>query len=217
MQPKSRYQAPGAKLTWTECAGAILEVMSDTVSLTQLLQQAHAGDVQAGEQAYAALYPELLKIARARLRVHQAPTLLDTQALVHESYLRFVASALPSMQSRKHFYAYAAKAMRHIVIDFLRRQQAQRRGGELQQVTFDTAFLNQLPDTADQQGSVLELDRALSALEALDPDLAELVELRFYGGYTDVDVGQALGVSERSVRRMWDKARAYLLLELQPR
>ncbi len=189
--------------------------MSNTASLTQLLELAHRGDVQAGELAYAALYPELLKIARARLRVHQAPTLLDTQALVHESYLRFVAGALPSLQSRKHFYAYAAKAMRHIVIDFVRRQQAERRGGDLQQVTFDTGFLNQVPDGAAQQGSVLALERALAALEALDPALAELVELRFYGGYTDVEVGQALGVSERSVRRMWDKARAYLLLEMQ--
>lgn len=87
-------------------------------------------------------------------------------------------------------------AMSDTVIGFVRRPQAQRRGGELQQVTFDTAFLTELPDTAAaQQGSVLELARALSALEALDPDLAELVELRFYGGCTDVAVGQALAAS----------------------
>ena len=87
-------------------------------------------------------------------------------------------------------------AMSDTVIDFVRRPQAQRRGGELQQVTFDTAFLNELPDTAAaQQGSVLESDRALSALEALDPDLAKLVELRFHGGCTDVEVGQALAAS----------------------
>jgi RNA polymerase sigma factor (TIGR02999 family) len=181
--------------------------------LTLLLQQAHAGDAAAGDQAYALLYPELLKIARARLRVHQAPTLLDTQALVHESFLRFVGGAPVVLQSRKHFYAYAAKAMRHIVIDFVRRAQAQRRGGELQQVTFDTACFNELPQS--QAAPLLDVERALAALEAVDPPLAELVELRFYGGYTDAEAAQALGVSERTVRRQWDKARAFLLVELQ--
>jgi RNA polymerase sigma factor (TIGR02999 family) len=184
----------------------------DSAPLTLLLQQAHGGDNSAAEQVYALLYPELLKIARARLRVHQAPTLLDTQALVHESFLRFVGGTPFVPHSRKHFYAYAAQAMRHIVIDFVRRAQAERRGGDLQQVTFDTAVLNVL----EQPQPVLDVDRALSALQALDPDLAELVEMRFYGGYTDIEIADALGISERTVRRQWDKARAFLLLELQP-
>lgn len=191
----------------------MLEKLPLNLPLTLLLQQAHAGDAAAGHQAYALLYPELLKIARARLRVHQAPTLLDTQALVHESFLRFVDGAPVALHSRKHFYAYAAKAMRHIVIDFVRRAQAQRRGGALQQVTFDTALIAALPQ-ADAT-PVLDIERALSALEAVDPPLAELVELRFYGGYTDAEAAQALGVSERTVRRQWDKARAFLLVEMQ--
>jgi len=187
--------------------------MPDTPPLTLLLQQAHAGDSGAAERAYAALYPELLKIARARLRVHQAPTLLDTQALVHESFLRFVGGTPAQLESRKHFYAYAAKAMRHIVIDFVRRSQAERRGGGQAQVTFDTALINAIPGEAVTP--VSDLERALAALEAVDAPLAELVELRFYGGYTDVEAAEALGVSERTVRRMWDKARAFLLMELQ--
>lgn len=193
--------------------------MSESSPLTLLLQQAHAGDHDAAERAYTALYPELLKIARARLRVHQAPTLLDTHVLVHESFMRFVASAPLALHSRKHFYAYAAKAMRHIVIDFVRRAQAVRRGGAMQQVTFDTAVQHALSQAQSQPSlptaSVLELEHALAALEAADPALAELVELRYYGGYTDAEVAQALAVSERSVRRMWDKARAFLLLEMQ--
>ena len=187
--------------------------MPDDVPLTLLLQQAHAGDAAAGNQAYALLYPELLKIARARLRVHQAPTLLDTRALVHESFLRFVGGAPVELASRKHFYAYAAKAMRHIVIDFVRREQAERRGGDLQQVTFDTALIAAQPQT--EAMPVLDLERALAALEAVDAPLAELVELRFYGGYTDAEAALALGVSERTVRRQWDKARAFLLFEMQ--
>jgi RNA polymerase sigma factor (TIGR02999 family) len=191
--------------------------MTDAAPLTLLLQQAHAGDGGAADQAYAALYPELLKIAQARLRVHQAPTLLDTQALVHESFLRFVGGSLQVPQSRKHFYAYAAKAMRHIVIDFVRRAQAGKRGAGLQQVTFDTALLDALPgaEAAPAHAPVADLERALSALEAVDPPLAELVELRFYGGYTDAEVALAMDISERTVRRLWDKARAFLLLELQ--
>ncbi len=187
--------------------------MAEPLPLTLLLQQAHAGDRGAADQAYALLYPELLKIARARLRVHQAPTLLDTQALVHESFLRFVGGVPLQVASRKHFYAYAAKAMRHIVIDFVRRSQAERRGGDLQQVTFDTAVFNELPQ--DQPALVLDLERALQALQAVDEPLADLVELRFYGGYTDAQAALALGISERTVRRQWDKARAFLLLEMR--
>jgi RNA polymerase sigma factor (TIGR02999 family) len=187
--------------------------MSEDVPLTLLLQKAHAGDRSAADQAYTLLYPELLKIARARLRVHQAPTLLDTQALVHESFLRFVGGVPLQVDSRKHFYAYAAKAMRHIVIDFVRRSQAERRGGDLQQVTFDTAAFNGAAQV--QPTPVLDLERALEALQAVDPPLADLVELRFYGGYTDAEVAQALAISERTVRRQWDKARAFLLLHMQ--
>jgi RNA polymerase sigma factor (TIGR02999 family) len=189
--------------------------MTEPQALTLLLQQAHAGDSQAANEAYAVLYPELLKIARSRLRVHQAPTLLDTQALVHESFLHFIAGAPVLLHSRKHFYAYAAKAMRHIVIDFVRRAQALRRGGALQQVTFDTAVFNAAPQPDQQQTAVDDVERALVALEAVDPQLAELVELRFYGGYTDAEVAQALAISERTVRRHWDKARAFLLLHMQ--
>ena len=187
--------------------------MPEEVPLTLLMQQAHAGDRSAADQAYTLLYPELLKIARARLRVHQAPTLLDTQALVHESFLRFVGGVPPQVSSRKHFYAYAAKAMRHIVIDFVRRAQAERRGGDLQQVTFDTAVFNAA--LQDPGVPVLDLERALGALQVMDAPLASLVELRFYGGYTDAEVALALGISERTVRRQWDKARAFLLLEMQ--
>jgi RNA polymerase sigma factor (TIGR02999 family) len=180
-------------------------------SLTLLLHRAHAGDPAAGDAAYRQLYPELLKIARARLRVHRAPTLLDTEALVHESFLRFVRSGHFQPDSRKHFYAYAAQAMRHIVIDFARRSAAERRGGALEQVTFDTDVVHQLP----QPQPVLDVDRALASLQALDPLLAELVEMRFYGGYTEAEIAKALGVSDRTVRRHWDKARAFLLMELQ--
>jgi RNA polymerase sigma factor (TIGR02999 family) len=196
--------------------------MKDAAPLTQLLQQAHAGDAGAADRAYALLYPELLKIARSRLRVQRAPTLLDTHALVHESFLRFVGGTPIQLQSRKHFYAYAAKAMRHIVIDFVRRAQTARRGGDQPPpLTLDTARSKELADSGQAAqplglDGVAALEEALASLEAMDAGLAELVELRFYGGYTDIEVAAALGLSERSVRRQWDKARAFLALEMQP-
>ena len=103
--------------------------------------------------------------------------------------------------------------MRPIVVDFVRSAQAQRRGGDWQRQTWDTALLGLLPDTAPLQ-QLSELDEALRALEALDPALAELVELRFYGGYTEPEAAQALGLSERTLRRQWAKARAFLLDQL---
>lgn len=178
--------------------------------LTLLLEQAQAGDTAAADRAFRLLYPELLRIARARLRGHQAPTLLDTEAVVHESYLRFVATGGVALASRKHFYAYVAKAMRHVIVDFARRADAQRRGGDATHLTFDTAVL-QVPAPLP----VTELDDALVALQTLDATLAQVVELRFYGGYTDAEIGQALGLGERSVRRLWDKARAFLLMQLE--
>ncbi len=178
--------------------------------LTLWLAQAQAGDAAASDRVFRRLYPELRRIARSRLRGHQAPTLLDTEALVHESYLRFVSAGGVALDSRKHFYAYVARAMRHIVIDFARRAGAERRGGDATQVTFDTGLIEQLAAPLP----VTALDEALQALEALDAPLAQVVELRFYGGYTDAEIGQALGLGERSVRRLWEKARAFLLLQL---
>lgn len=183
------------------------------IDLTQSLLQAQAGDSAAADRAFRQLYPDLQRIARARLRGHAAPTLLDTQALVHESFLRFATGARVDFASRKHFFAWVSKAMRHLVVDFARRQAAVRHGGALQRVTLHTEL-----DEADGLNAgtgIEELDAALQRLAVLDPQLADLVELRFFGGYTEPEAAVAMGMSERSLRRLWQKARACLLLELQ--
>ncbi len=179
--------------------------------LTVTLRAAHAGDREAANRAYAALYPELLKIARARLRRHQPNTLLDTQALVHESFMRFVAADKVGIDDRKHFFTYAAKTMRNIVIDFARRRQADRRGGAAERVTLDSRLLGGVEDT-----SVIDVDNALGELEALDPTLAQVVEMRYFGGYTDAEIAAAMDIADRTVRRHWDKARAFILAQLEP-
>ena len=180
--------------------------------LTVTLRAAHAGDREAANRAYAALYPELLKIARARLRAHQPNTLLDTQALVHESFMRFVEADKIGIGDRKHFFTYAAKTMRNIVIDFARRRQAERRGGAAERVTLDTHLLGE----GRQDTSVIDIDNALRELEALDPALAQVVEMRYFGGYTDAEIAAAMDITDRTVRRHWDKARAFILAQLQP-
>ena len=180
--------------------------------LTVTLRAAHAGDRAAANRAYAALYPELLKIARARLRAHQPNTLLDTQALVHESFMRFVEAEKIGIGDRKHFFTYAAKTMRNIVIDFARRRQAERRGGAAERVTLDTHLLGE----GRQDTSVIDIDNALRELEALDPALAQVVEMRYFGGYTDAEIAAAMDIADRTVRRHWDKARAFILAQLQP-
>ena len=180
--------------------------------LTVTLRAAHAGDRDAANRAYAALYPELLKIARARLRAHQPNTLLDTQALVHESFMRFVEAEKIGIGDRKHFFTYAAKTMRNIVIDFARRRQAERRGGAAERVTLDTHLLGE----GRQDTSVIDIDNALRELEALDPALAQVVEMRYFGGYTDAEIAAAMDIADRTVRRHWDKARAFILAQLQP-
>ena len=183
--------------------------MSDE-PITRLMLAARKGDKAAAEQAWRLLYPELVKIARSRLRGHQRDTLLDTQALVHESFVRLVRTEEIEAASRKHFYAYAAKTMRHIVIDFARRKAATRHGGEALRVTLDTGA-----HAVDVDASrVLELEGALAALEALDPTLAQVIEMRYYGGYSDLEIAQAMGIADRTVRRYLDKGRAVILAQL---
>ena len=180
-------------------------------SLTQTLRAAHDGDRAAADRAYAVLYPELLKIAHARLRAHGHQTLLDTEALVHESFLRFVAADKLGITDRKHFFAYAAKTMRNIVTDFARRRLTERRGGVAERVTLDTDALDRLQGDT----SVIGVDEALSELESLEPRLAQVVEMRYFGGYTDAEIAAALGVTDRTVRRDWEKARAFIMAQLQ--
>lgn len=188
--------------------------MSDVQEpLTISLRAAHAGDRDAADRVYASMYPELLKIARARLRAHQRHTQLDTQALVHESFLRFIGGQKLEIEDRRHFFTYAAKMMRNIIIDFVRRQQAARRGGDLQRVTLDTGVA--AGTGAGDLAELLDIDRAVGDLEALDPKLAQVVEMRYFGGYEDAEIAAVMDVTERSVQRYWVKARAFLLVRLR--
>ena len=158
--------------------------------------------------AWEAAYPELKKIAHARLQATGPQPGMSTTVLVHESFLR-LAGRVGQLQfaSSGHFYAYAAQVMRSVIVDLVREQQAQRRGGGQAAVTLDTAVAQQVAADSDEP---LQVDAALTALAAVEPRLAQVVEMRYFAGMNDLEIASALGLTDRTVRRDWDKARALL-------
>jgi RNA polymerase sigma factor (TIGR02999 family) len=154
---------------------------------------------------FSPLYRELRRLAHARLSGGR-PTLLDTSALVHEVFLRMEHDSGPNLADRNQFLAYAATTMRSVVIDFMRRRNAERRGGGLEKVTLDA----RLEALAESDGEVLAVHEALRTLEVVDPRLVRVVEMRYFAGLTDVEIGVALGLTDRTVRRDWDRARLLL-------
>lgn len=181
--------------------------------LTDLLQLAANGNREALHRVFAALYPDLRAIARSRLRRHGNEH-LDTTSLVHESFLRLVSANGLALADRKHFFTYAAKTMRNIIVEFARDHLAQRRGGGEAASPLDShvvaAVSSPLPES-----SVLAVHDALIALEALDPVLAQVVEMRYFAGYSESEIAQLMNSSERTVRRQWHKARAFLIATLR--
>ncbi len=164
------------------------------------------------ESIWADLYPELQRLARSRLRRSGPNTLLETAGLVNEAYLRVAGGPVMRDASPDKFLAYAARAMRSVVIDMVRERQALRRGGDLHSVTLDTAIIEGLPAAED---TPLRIDEALLELAALEPRLAALVEMRYFGGFTEAEIAAALGVTDRTLRRDWLKASAILRAMLQ--
>jgi RNA polymerase sigma factor (TIGR02999 family) len=176
-------------------------------SLTELLNAAQGGDAQAATAAYALVYDELKRSARRSLRSGRPGDTLTPTALVHEVYLRFSESDGKPLRDRAHFFALAARAMRQILIDHARRRLSKKRGGDAQITDVDTA----LDLHADQDWArALEVDTALNALEKRDADLARLVEWHFFAGLDFAEIAREVGRHERTVRRDWELARAFL-------
>ena len=181
--------------------------------LTALLAAARQGDQDAAGRAFSLLYDDLRRLARSKLRQHQPLTLLDTTSLVHEAYLKLVAQSGLPVTDRHHFFAYAARVMRSVIIDLARARMAERRGGDAEHVELDT---NVADSTPTPENEVLRVHEALETLAQADEPLARLVEMRYFGGMTEAEIAQALDVSERTVRRQWEKARLLLSVALTP-
>lgn len=183
-----------------------------THDITLLLRDAADGNRQAADRVVALLYADLQRLARSRMRRSGDMTLLDTTALVHESYLRLVRGEGPDFADRRHFLAYAAQVMRSIVVDLLRARQADRRGGGAWHVTLNTEIGDSV---ARHEDEVLRVHEALDELADSDARLAQVVQMRYFGGLSETEIAECLGVTERTVQRDWQKARLFLSLALR--
>ena len=151
-------------------------------------------------------YRQLRVLARARLRSGGRETLLDTTALVHEAYLRIAGVEMSSLEQRS-FFTYASRTMRSVIVDFVRKRQAECRGGDALIVTLTGALAEQQPAAADD---IMRVHEALEALAGVDARLAQVVEMRYFAGLSEPEIAHALDISERTVRRDWEKARLLL-------
>ncbi|MEK8029359.1 ECF-type sigma factor [Ideonella sp. DXS29W] len=165
------------------------------------------------DEFFLASYRELRRLAHSRLHGNNNLTLLDTTSLVHECYLRLSHGELPAFERPGDILAYSARVMRSVVVDFARRRLAERRGGGSVHMSLQADDLPcGAPGASEEQ--ILEVDEALSLLAEAEPRLAQVVEMKYFGGFTEAEIADTLGVVERTVRRDWEKARALLRVAL---
>jgi RNA polymerase sigma factor (TIGR02999 family) len=181
--------------------------------VTQLLLAWNGGDRAALDRLIPLVYEELRRTAKRYMRRERAGHTLQTTALVNEVYLRLIDADSVRWQDRAHFFAIAAQLMRRILVDFARRRQQLKRGGDMHQVSLDEA----LAVVQDRGIDLVALDDALNALASLDQRQCQVVEMRFFGGLTEDEIAEVLNVSPRTVRNDWSMAKAWLLRELSNR
>lgn len=174
--------------------------------LTHLLNRMQAGDRAAADAAVPLIYDELHRIAARQMRGERPGHLLQTTALIHEAYTHLVGAEAMRIRNRDHFFAIASRQMRRILVDIARSENAQRHGGLAPKVALDQLQIG----VAGQSIDLMQLDEALQKLESIDARAAHVVELRYFGGYTDKEVAESLGVALSTVRRDWDFARSWL-------
>jgi RNA polymerase sigma factor (TIGR02999 family) len=182
------------------------EAALDTQALAATLAAAERGDAAATAELFAALYRELHRLAKRQLHAHAAGSTLSATTLLHEAYLD-ISRRGAAFPHRARFFAYAARAMRGLIIDYVRERRALKRGGEFHLTQLDTGVAEA---AAQDSGELTRLGDALDELARADAPLAELVELKFFCGFTFAEIAAMRGVSERTVQRDWAKARLYL-------
>jgi RNA polymerase sigma factor (TIGR02999 family) len=185
---------------------------SGEATVTHLLRQWSSGDREAAEKVMPLVYDELRRIAALQLRRERSEHTLQATAIVHEAYLRLSEQGGLRWPSRTHFFAFAAHLIRRILVDQARLRGRAKRGGHLHRVTLAEAAELAPGRSLD----LVALDDALSALEALDPRKAAVVELRFFAGLSLEETAVQLGISTETVSREWRRAKAWLYRELRP-
>ena len=182
--------------------------MADT-DLNILIRSSDNGDAKAREELFTVLYAELHRLAQRQLR-HNAALTLSPTALLHETYLDMSSRRPGAFPDRERFLAYASRAMRGLIIDYFRNRSALKRGGAFH----ITVLPDEMPQGAESEAELKRLSEAVDALANIEPRLAQVVDLKFFCGLTFPEIGAALGTSERTVKRDWEKARILLQHEL---
>jgi RNA polymerase sigma factor (TIGR02999 family) len=193
-------------------AGPLFNARQSMTQLTELLRRMQSGDSQARDALFAAAYTELQRLARARLRDGGRSAVLDTTCLVHESYLRFVNAGDLRAEDRRAFFAYASRVMRSVIVNSVRDRLAEKRGGDWRPLTLSTKLAAQMADGAE---TVLKVHEALDDLEKAEPRLAQVAQMRYFGGYSEQEIAETLDITERTVQRDWEKARLILAESLR--
>ena len=180
--------------------------MKDNDDITALLLAWRAGDSSAYDRLFGMAYDELHRIAHRQLADERADHTLNTTALLHEAYLKLVDQTRVAWADRSHFFAVAAAAMRRILVDYARRYQTAKRGAAPRRISLTDNLLV----AEDRAETLVALDEALTELASIDARLGRVVECRFFAGLTEEETAQALGVTARTVRRDWSKAKGWL-------
>lgn len=181
------------------------EPLLDGAHIARAIRAADKGDSRAVEQLFATLYAELHRMAKRQLHRNAFGSTLGATTLLHEAYID-IAGRDAGFQDQARFFAYAARAMRGLIIDHIRARRALKRGGEFHLTALDTQIEASVPELSEMTA----LDDALNELARIDAPLAELVDLKFFCGFSFNDIAAMRGVSERTVQRDWNKARVYL-------
>jgi RNA polymerase sigma factor (TIGR02999 family) len=179
--------------------------------VTQILSAIEQGDARAADQLFPLVYDALRQLAAAKLAQEAPGQTLQATALVHEAYLKLVETQAQQWNSRGHFFAAAAEAMRRILVDRARKKQSLKHGGDRAREPLDEASV-MAPEVGED---IVALDEALGRLTARDAEAADLVKLRFFAGLTSAEAAAALGISPRTADRAWTYARAFLLADLK--
>lgn len=184
--------------------------MSETV-IERLLNDVRRGHEGARDRLFEAVYAEMRRIAATCFRGNRANHTLTPTAVVHEAWMRLAGNSATSWDDRRHFYASAAKAMRHVLIDYARARGSLKRGGGRVRIPIDAA---DLAATADSD-QIIALDEALARLEEWNPELTEIVRLRYYAGLTGEQAAEVMGLTMRTFNRRWSLARGWLAQEIE--
>ena len=185
--------------------------MPDSQHVTTLIMSWRSGNQNARDELFALVYQELRRVAQNCFRLERPNHTLQPTALVHEMYLRLVASEPVRWQNRAHFFAIAAQTLRRILVDSARARTAGKRGGSQLKISLTSA--NGWEEPRDED--LLSLDEALARLAELEPRISQVVELRFFGGLTETEVAEVLNISTITVKRDWKVARAWLMTHLR--